>query len=239
MIPTYNKTTPAKFNRLFDHFTTAGYLPNTAGRGGKFDETADSGEWLVTPIDGGTDNGETITIIDSGKGGWVKFLNNDADNDALNIQKNGEAYKLDTSLFYETKLYLTDVSETDFLAGLGVSDTEALGAITTAGANPGITDFVGFLCPDSSGNVYAACIINSTVTITDTGVDLADATANTFRFEADAQKQEVRFYVDGVLVATITTNIPNDQTLSPIYMVRNDGAVAQSMVVDYIEIDEL
>jgi len=217
----------------FDDFLEAGFLTDTAGRAGKFDETADSGEWLVTVVDGDGDNAETITIIDDGKGGWLKLLNNDKDNDCINMQKNGEMYKADAELNYETRLRIIDVSETDFMFGLGISDTEALGSIDTAGANPGISDFIGFLCPDSSGNVYAATIKDSVVTIADTGVDVADATANTFSFEYDADAGEVKFYIDGNHVATSSTNIPTDQTVSPLYQVRNDGAVAQSMEIDY------
>lgn len=234
---TYRGGPPPKV-RFFDDFFVAGFLTNTAGAGGKLDETADVADWLVTVIDGGGDNGETISVIDAGKGGWLKLLTNDANDDAVAIQLNGESFKPSTDLSYETVLKITDVSETDFIFGLGISDTEPLGSIDTDGANPGLSDFIGFVCPDSSGNVYALTILNGVAAITDTGVDLADGTKNRFRFEYSVAKAAVEFMIDGILVAEHSTYIPTDQSLSPLYMVRNDGAVVQSMLIDYIAIEQ-
>lgn len=218
---------------FFDDFITAGFLANTAGRAGKFDETADSGEWKVTVIDGGTDNAETITIDDGATadypGGWLKILCNDADNDAVECQLNGESFQISTTskIIFEVRMKVNDVSETDWLFGLCTTDTDVLG---------GCNDSIAFRCLDSTGDIDAVTEDDTNETVTDTGSDLADDTPVVLRIEIDGVS-EARFYVNGVLKATHQTNLPDTGTyLTPTMCIRNDGAVAQKMWVDYIHV---
>ncbi len=232
---------PAAAVRFVDHFVTGGYVVNTATLSGKFSETANQGEWLVLPS---VKNTETITILDSAKGGVLNMLTSGADNAYITIQVNGEAFQMDTGLTYSTRLSLTDVSETDFMAGIGISDTDPLGSITTTGASSGITDFVGFFCPDSSGNIYAICITGTAAgsyTVIDTGVDLADDTMKELAFQFNQTTGAVTFYIDGANVGTISTTIPTDQTVSPIFQVRvdNAGNAAQTMKIDYVDVSNI
>lgn len=212
------------------------FLTGSLEDGHKISSSADKGDWLASITQGaGTC---TINVQDDAKGGWLKILNGTADNDLANMQLNGESFKLDTSLNFEAKIKVTDVSETDWFVGLALADTDVVGTLTGAGANPGCTDMIGFVCPDSTGDIDALTIKDSTVTITDTGENLADATAVTLRIEYDQPKAEARFYVNGVKVATHTTNIPDDEALSPVFFVRNDGAVAQSLLIDYALVEQ-
>ena len=56
----------------FDDFTDGwGFEANDADNSGKFSETANLGEYLVTVIDGDTDSGEVIACADDAPGGQI------------------------------------------------------------------------------------------------------------------------------------------------------------------------
>lgn len=225
---------PAEY---FDHFVTGGQdgATSVGADGGKFSTTADAGEWLATITAGGA--GECLLTIADGSdagapGGWLKILNDAADNDLVNLQLNGESFQITTTskLIFEIKARITDVSETDWLWGLCSTDTSVL-----AGVNDGLY----FDCLDSTGDIDAVCEDDTTEARTDTGYDVADATARVFRIEVDGVT-EARFYIDNVLVHTQRSGLPDANTyLTPTISVRNDGAVAQSAYVDYIYVAQL
>lgn len=214
----------------FDDFDFSGFLTN-ATLEGKFSETADRGEWLVTVIDSGTANAETIVAADSALGGWVTFTNNAADNDALEMQKNGEAFLItpNKDIIFMIRVRVADISETDWEFGLCNTDTTIL-----AGHNDGIY----FRCPDSTGDIDCVTEDDTNETVTDSGEDLVDAEFRVLGFELkyrDDLTGRVSFYVDGERVAQHTANIPdNGVYLTPTMSVRNDGGVAQSFTADYI-----
>lgn len=218
---------------FFDDFLEGGYTAGAAAVG-KFSQTADAGVWLSTVTQAGGGNA-TITIADGSDagrpGGALKILNDSNDNDAVELQVNGESFTLTTGLrlVFKASVKVTDVSETDWFIGVADTDTDVLG-----GAN----DSIGFRCPDSTGDIDVVTEDDTTETVTDTTKDLADATWVDFAFEYDGA-DAVRFYVNGALVATHRTNLPDTGTyLTPTIAVRNDGAVAQSMYVDYVYVGQ-
>lgn len=226
-------------HQFFDDFHEAGFTAGGAAVG-KFSQTADAGVWLTSITQAGAGNA-TVTVEDDAAGGWLKLLNDAADNDLINCQLNGESFKLDTGkpLVAEWRIRVADVSETDWSVGLAISDVDIGG---------GVTDGFGFFggtaagVLDSDVNINAWCGLNSTNTFasnstnttkTDTGIDTADATVVLLQVVWDGVGK-LRFYVDGNLKATHTDNLPTDEALSPYFYVRNDGAVAQSLSIDYI-----
>ena len=68
---------------------------------------------------------------------------------------------------------------------------------------------------------------------TDTNTDLTADTFVVTRWEYNGS-DKVRFYVDGVLTNTLTANIPKDQYMSPIFLLDNSGAAAETLSIDYI-----
>ena len=118
----------------------------------------------------------------------------------------------------------TDVSEFDWFVGLAITDTTPLA---------GMTDAIGFRCDDSTGDIDYLAEKDSSETTADSTKDLADATFVTLRFEVIGNTR-VNYYVDGNRVASITTNIPDDEALTPTIEIRNDGAAANTMTVDYV-----
>tara|TARA_Y100000114_G_C11751700_1_gene324657 strand:+ start:1375 stop:2067 length:693 start_codon:yes stop_codon:yes gene_type:complete len=191
-----------------------------------FSETADNGDYLVTVVDAGTDNGEVVKIADDAIGGQLTITTNDADNDSVELQLNGESFKAEAekSLIFEARIKGADVSEFDWFVGLSITDTTVLA---------GVSDRIGFTSPDATGDIDAVTEKDSTETLTDTTKDLADNTFVILRFEVEGTSK-VRFYVDSALVATHTTNIPDDEALTPTLCIRNDGAAANTLTVDYV-----
>ena len=206
--------------------TSAGYVAADAAT--RFSETADGGEFLVTVIDGGTDGGETIKVADDAHGGNVVIVTNDADNDAVSIQKNGEIVKMAAGrrISFELEIKIGDVSTTDWLFGLAITDTTPLA---------GISDGVFFRCPDSTGDIDIVTAKDSTETVTDSAKDLADDTWVNLGI-AIIGTERAQFYVNGTKVGDVTTNLPDDQAMTPTIQVRNSSAAVTTTTMRYLGI---
>ena len=217
---------PPEIFVIEDDFDAAGYVAANAAT--KFSETADGGEWLVTNIDGGTDNGETIVVGDDNHGGVLVITTNDANNDATSIQLNGESIALSAGrrIHYSTRVKIGDVSTTDWAFGLAVADTDILG---------GVTDALMFRCPDATGDIDTVAEKDSTETAADSTVDAADDTFQKFEIII-VGTTTATFMIDGVVVANVTTNLPDDEAMSPFFTVRNASAAASVMSIDFIKV---
>lgn len=240
--------TPPVF--YFEDFVAAGtYDPNAGATSGNigfgllFSETADSAPWLVTVVDGGSDNGETILLLDNQYGGQVALKTNDADSDSLACQLNGEAFRLadDRSIVFEARLHL-DVLTGYWAVGLGITDTSPEVAIS---------DYILFGNTSDAGAVGTADIrcatgknvgagdeaLNATAvtgsTVTDSGVDLTASTFVTLRFEVEGTSS-VTFYVNGTQVAKHTTNLPDDEHMTPTIFLEAQAGAANTMTLDWI-----
>ena len=189
-------------------------------------ETADAAAWLMTVIDGGAAGAESITIRDNVAGGVLRSTANAADNDGLSFQLNGTSFKVaaDSRMVFAARMAVVDVSETDWFVGLAAADTAILS---------GVTESIGFRCPDSTGDIDYVVENASTETTADTGSDVADATMLTLSFEVIGNSM-VKFYVNGVFKSKVTTNIPDGDDLTVTFEFRNDGAAANSLDMDYI-----
>jgi len=85
-------------------------------------------------------------------------------------------------------------------------------------------------------NILAVCR-STTATIEDTGVTIASivGTYARFRIEKDAGTGTVRFYINGTLVATITTNIPATVSTGYAYAIEKQlGATSRYTRMDYV-----
>lgn len=203
--------------------------------------------WKLTLIDGGGDNGEIVGPIVDGVGGILKLTTNDADNDALEVQMAGSSFALASgrSMVFEIRMAIEDVSETDWFVGF------AIGADTTI--LTGCTDFIGFGNTADAGDIMCVNGKNASgevadggsgTTLTDSGEEFGDSTATaatiisalkTLRVEIDGTT-EARFYVDNKLVATHTTNLPDDEDLSPAICLRTAGAAAETLYADWLTV---
>ena len=86
-----------------------------------------------------------------------------------------------------------------------------------------------------------ACINASTRTYATTTVPVVASQWYKLRIDINAAASSVGFYIDGNLVATITTNIPATTTAMSIgsYIIKTIGITARTMQTDYFMYDEL
>ena len=231
---------------FMDDFLTAGYIANgavTTSLGsavgyGKFSETADRAEWLVSVTDGDGDNVETIVVVDGVPNGVLAITPNNKADDAMQIQKNGESFRVSTTkdLWFETSIGCEDVSDNDVAVGLTVSDTDVLGSFGN--------DFMLFYFPNAgvgTGSFQMAkngtIVTNAAITVLgDSGATGTNLTR--LGFFADGSTSNVYVYVDGALVAsnTASASLPNDELLSPFASILDTTTTTDQLFVDYIKI---
>lgn len=225
-------------------------LANESDPAAKFSEVADRGSWLVTIVDSGTGNTETVmgrpvdgSTSAGAQGGWAEFRTCNADDDALTAQLNGESFKLAAGkkLWFETQFIIEDVSETEVFIGLADTGTDLYGA-----AGVGVNNHVGFIL-DGDGNLDFSIDEGGTQYKFDTTVDFVDgsmatlATANVKHrcgFYWDGLGV-VRVYIDGVLKFTVTDDattilVPDGTCLSPGFTILTQGNTDEAIFIDYI-----
>lgn len=199
--------------------------------GGDFSETANAADFLASGA--GT---STFLQVDSATGGQVGLTNASSDNDCTQCQLNGEPFQVSSTqdLVFECKMHVDSITLSDWWVGLAATDTSIL---------EGTANFIGFGNSVNAADVYANCgntasgnfatgTAGTNETLTDTGVNLVASTFTTLRFEVIGNSK-VRYYVDGVLKATHTTNIPT-VTMTPTMAIRNASGVSRTMTVDWV-----
>lgn len=132
----------------------------------------------------------------------------------------------------ETSLQFSGLLTTpkvQFAWGLAAAGSTAL---ITGGALDTTKDFIGFAGVTTTGVILSNCNASSAAT-TGTGLTIADAT--TYRLGIAASPTSVSFYVNGLVVSTITTNIPAG-ALAPIYVVQGNATVTAVANVDYLRV---
>ena len=92
----------------------------------------------------------------------------------------------------------------------------------------------GLFYDNNNVNWQAYTYNSSTGTITDTGVAaVADGSYNTFLTRVNGTTN-VEFFINGVLVATNTTNLPSVQVCPQIQLQKTAGTTSRSIISDWI-----
>lgn len=180
--------------------------------------------WTVTLVEAGA--GESTITKPDGIGGELLLTTDAADNDGINMQLAGESFELtsdQSAVYFGIRMKSGEATQSDFLVGLCITDTDLLG---------GMTDGVYFRKVDASTSVAAVTEKNSTETET-TGV-LTFAADTYYILEFFYSGSSVRFYVDGVLVATHTTNIVDDEAITPSIHFLSGNAAVETMTIDWV-----
>ena len=193
------------------------------------DTTVDS-FWTVTRTEAGA--GESTVAKGDGAGGVLVLTTDANEDDGINMQLLGESFKLaaGTVLYFGIRLKLSEATQSDFFAGLAITDTDILG---------GVTDRIGFQKLD--GVTAVTCMLEKDSTETLSGTVLTqDADAyHTLEFYLDASGA-VEFFVDGVSVATpAVTNLPNDEELRVTLQFLAGATVAKTLTVDWIRVVQI
>ena len=186
-----------------------------------------------TAATGTQPSGYVTTLVEAGAGGdsdveasdevgfvW-EIVTDNADNDGVNIQLNGEAFRLGArDVYFGIKLRADEATQDDFLVGLCISDTDLLG---------GMTDGVYFEKLDAGTGISTVTEKDSTETQSDDEGTFAADTDVTLEFYWDGTA--VYFFVNGVEVGRVTANVPDDEELTPSIHFLTGEAVAHRMKV--------
>jgi len=185
--------------------------------------------WTITRVEAGA--GESTIALTDAVGGAMLITTDAAENDGINAQIIGESFELTSDQHVFFGLYgirINDATQTDFFAGLAITDTDVLG---------GVTDRIGFECLDGAVDLKYMLEKDSVETLTDSAVDIADATAFDIEFYWDGDAGTIEFFVNGVSVGSpVTTNLPNDEFLRPTFHFLTGEAVANTFQADKLVI---
>lgn len=195
-----------------------------------FDDYAAT-DWIITTTeDGGGDATEAVSDADGG----ILLITNDAGvDDADFFQWAGvdasavvEAwtYEAANTLLFKTRLAINDADQTEFVAGLQVTDTSPLA----------VANGIFFQSDDEDANIDFHVCAASTCTDVTAVATLTDATYVELAFYHPAGDDLIHIYVDDALVGTAAvTNAPSTE-LAVSFGVQNGETANNTLSVDYI-----
>lgn len=199
----YGLPDPASWHTYFTDFDT--YL---------------AADWVVT------ETGVATQALTDADGGVLLVTNAAADNDASFSQKVGESFLLKTGkrTIFKAKFQVSDATQSDFIAGLQITDTTPLA----------VSDGVYFQKDDGDADLDFHVTKNGTSTSATAIATVVDATDIVVGFYYDG-KVGIEYFVDDVHLGTsVLTNLPDDEILTVSFGIQNGVAVAKTMSVDYI-----
>ena len=161
-------------------------------------------DWTVVK-----DSGATVAIVADTVGGELGLTSaGTTDNDGASIQKN-ETFSVDANknLFFQTRIKCNDADQTDICVGFTVNFATNPEAMLTA------ADRIVFQVDDGDASILCKTEKDGTETSTDSGIDLADDTYVKLGI-AVAGTGSAKFYINDLLVATHSANIPDDENLT-------------------------
>ena len=195
--------------------------------------TGDPTEWEVTVVEAGA--GTSTAVVTDVAGGALLITTAADDNDGWSMQLGavaGESVLLDGSYpcYFGVQFSISDVTDTDVLLGLTVTDTAVLG---------GVTDGLYFRSVDTSPtlNFVTENTNSEGTTAVATMVDATTITAE-FLFDGDV----VTPYIDGVAFASTdgaATTFPFDQELRLTVEFLNGDAGAETLTLNWLRLIHL
>tara|TARA_R100001129_G_scaffold101857_1_gene69681 strand:- start:237 stop:953 length:717 start_codon:yes stop_codon:yes gene_type:complete len=189
--------------------------------------TYNSGDWTVTTTEAGT--GSATEAVGSVAGGALVLTNAAGDDDLDFLQLKGEAFKLSTSkrAFFSARFKVSDVDQSDFVMGLGITDTSPLDT----------TDGVFFISADGDAGLDFLIEKDNTNTSTEDVATMADDTFITVSWYIDPDASKVYYSVNNAEPVGVTNaNLPDDEELTVSFGIQNGEAVAKVMTIDYITV---
>lgn len=181
--------------------------------------------WTTTLVEAGAGGESTVTRTD-GSGGLLLLTTDNAEDDGINLQVTSESFKPGASgnqSYFGIRFKSGEATQNDILVGMCILDTTLLG---------GMTDGIYFEKLDGGTSISAVTEKNSTETQTDS---LGTFAADTFTiWEWFFDGTTVRFFIDGALVASHTTNICDDEELTPSIHFLTGNAAVETMTIDWI-----
>ena len=211
---------------FWDDFVGVSTMANAANDGAIWDVDVDEGDGTITAVDE--------------HGGWMKVKCSATNHHDMSVCTGGEAFTFQTgrSFYMETRVKFEDNTPgvaIGFFAR-GTILTEALATADMA------IDFLGFHKPETA-DLFACATDQTNDSFTDTGIDTTAATAYVLAVEYDGDKDQLRYYVDGVLKVTVAAAgvsgyLPNQNCAWGVITTSNGtGAIEIDLDYVYIEMD--
>ena len=187
--------------------------------------TYNSGDWTITTTEAGT--GSASEAVTSSDGGALLLTNAAGDNDLDFLQLKGEGFKLSTSkkAYFSARFKVNDVDQSDFVMGLGITDTTPLDT----------TDGVFFISADGDAGLDFLVEKDNSATTTEDVATMADDTFITTTWFIDPDASKVYYSINNAKpVGVAITNLPDDEELTVSFGIQNGEASAQTMTIDYV-----
>ena len=192
------------------------------------DTTGDATEWELTITEGA---GNTTHVITDRAGGALLITTGTQENDGINMQLGaaaGENILLDSfsPLYFGIRLALGDPTDSDFNVGVGVTDTETLGAWA---------DAIYFRTVDASTAVDFVVENTNSETVIGAGA-LAAAGYVTLEFLFDGE--DVTAYWNGQAVGSVnksSPDFPDDQEMRVTIEFETGEGNANTMTIEWLK----
>lgn len=176
------------------------------------------------------DSGAAVAIVADTVGGELAITSAaTTDNDGGSVQGNEIfAVAADKNMFFQTRIKNNDVDQSDICVGFTVNFATNPENMLTA------TDRIVFQVDDGDASINCITEKDGTATTTDSGVDMADDTYVKLGI-ACSGTGKVEFFINDKLVATHSTNIPDDENLAIAAMSLSGSASGtRATTIDYL-----
>lgn len=185
-----------------------------------------AGDWTVTVVDGGTDTAQ-VTAIGDADGGVLTVTTNDADNDNVCLEAQGESWKFEAGkkLWLAARFSVSDADDSDLYIGLHSTDTNPF---STAPAQRAY-----FLLAEGAATVTFDVDDNAAPAASGTVATLADATMIELAAYYDGVST-IELFANGVKTAEMTGVAIPDTELAIGFGVATGTTAARTMLVDYL-----
>lgn len=175
------------------------------------------------------DSGASVAIVADTVGGEVALTSAaTTDNDGASIQ--GNEIFLPASgknMYFSTRVKNTKVAQTDLCFGFTVNfATNPENMLTAA-------DRIVFQVDDGDASILCKTESGGTETSTDSGVDMVNDTYIVLSIAVE-NANTVRFFINGVVVAIYTTNIPTTEMTVAAMSLSGDALGTRATTLDYI-----
>lgn len=176
------------------------------------------------------DASTSVAIATDADGGAIVMSSQaTTDDSGTSIQEVQQTRSLSSGkrAWFKARFKSSDADQQQIFVGLSVAFATNPEAVLSA------ADRIGFQVDDGNASIICKSEKNSTESSTDSGVDLADDTYVTVGFYWDGSST-AKFFVNDALVATHTSNNPDDVQLGvALFQLSGDDSGTKSMTVDY------
>lgn len=184
-------------------------------------------DWTATEVEAGTGN-TTIGIID-GEGGVLGIVCDANENDGGQIQLKGEMFKLAATnrVWFDARVNIVHEStQSDFAVGLATTTTTAIASAPN--------DYVMFVKDDGDTNIDFVSAKDGTETERAAVATASNDTWVLLGFKWDGST--LTPYINGVAGTAISTNVPDNENMSPVLAYLNGAGSAENdtFAIDWV-----